>query len=255
MLTQIIGGELTVTSTPGVGTRFCVRLMLPEARGRHLAPAPERRLLGYRGARLTVLIADDDPVHRGLMEDLLSPLGFVLFSAATGTECIEVALQCQPDLLLLDVSMPGLDGWTVAERLRRMGFERLKIVVISANAAELRRPPGATSYHDDFMVKPVGLSDLMARIGTSLAIEWNTQPADVPLSDEPLPDIRLNHQQTAELRQLLSIGYVRGIHSLLNSIEEQDPEKAPRVALLRRFVANFQLDQFRQALGPEVETE
>ena len=81
LLTQILGGELTVTSTPGVGTRFCVRLMLPEARGRHLAPAPERRLLGYQGARLlTVLIADDDPVHRGLMEDLLSPLGFVLSS-------------------------------------------------------------------------------------------------------------------------------------------------------------------------------
>lgn len=116
--------------------------MLPEARGRHLAPAPERRLLGYQGARLTVLIADDDPVHRGLMEDLLSPLGFVLFSAATGADCIEVALQCQPDLLLLDISMPGLDGWTVAERLRRMGVDWLKIIVISANAAELRRPPG-----------------------------------------------------------------------------------------------------------------
>ena len=255
LLTQILGGELTVTSTPGVGTRFCVRLMLPEARGRHLAPAPERRLLGYQGARLTVLIADDDPVHRGLMEDLLSPLGFVLFSAATGADCIDVALQCQPDLLLLDISMPGLDGWTVAERLRRMGFERLKIVVISANAAELRRPPGATSYHDDFMVKPVGLSDLMARIGTSLAIEWNTQAADVPLPDEPPAEVRLNQKQTEELRQLLSIGYVRGIHTLLNSIEEQNPETAPRVALLRRFVANFQLDQFRDALGPEMETE
>jgi signal transduction histidine kinase/CheY-like chemotaxis protein len=255
LLTQILGGELTVTSTPGVGTRFCVRLMLPEARGRHLAPAPERRLLGYQGARLTVLIADDDPVHRGLMEDLLSPLGFVLFSAATGAECIDVALQCQPDLLLLDISMPGLDGWTVAERLRRMGFERLKIVVISANAAELRRPPGAVSYHDDFMVKPVGLSDLMARIGTSLAIEWDTQASEHSPPHEPLPEIKLNHQQTGELRQFLSIGYVRGIHALLNSIEEQEPEKAPRVALLRQFVANFQLDQFREALGPEIEAE
>jgi hypothetical protein len=95
----------------------------------------------------------------------------------------------------------------------------------------------------------------MARTGTSLAIEWNTQPTDVPLSEEPLPDIRLNHQRTTELRQVLSIGYVRGIHSLLNLIEEQDPEKAPRVALLRRFVANFQLDQFREALGPEMEAE
>lgn len=73
--------------------------------------------------------------------------------------------------------------------------------------------------------------------------------------DEPPAEVRLNQKQTEELRQLLSIGYVRGIHTLLNSIEEQNPETAPRVALLRRFVANFQLDQFRDALGPEMETE
>jgi signal transduction histidine kinase len=73
LLTQILGGELTVTSTPGVGSRFRVRLLLAEARGPRFIPkGPERRLLGYQGKRLTVLIADDDPVHWGLMEDLMS---------------------------------------------------------------------------------------------------------------------------------------------------------------------------------------
>ncbi len=95
----------------------------------------------------------------------------------------------------------------------------------------------------------------MARIGTSLAIEWHTQAPEHSPPHEALPEIKLNHQQTGELRQLLSIGYVRGIHALLNSIEEQEPEKAPRVALLRQFVANFQLEQFREALGPEIEAE
>lgn len=134
--------------------------------------------MGYQGKRLTVLIADDDPVHRGLMEDLMSPLGFVLFSASTGDGCLTIAAQCRPDLLLLDISMPGLDGWAVAKRLRQMGFDRLKIIVISANAAELRQAQGSIRYHDDFMVKPIGLSDLLTRIGNVMRIEWDAEPPE-----------------------------------------------------------------------------
>jgi signal transduction histidine kinase/CheY-like chemotaxis protein len=252
LLTQILGGELTVTSTPGAGTKFRVRLFLAEARGDHLVPTQDRHQLGYQGRRLTVLVADDDPVHRGLMEDLMSPLGFILFSAATGEECLEIAKQCRPDLLLLDISMPGMHGWTVAQHLRQMGFDRLKIIVISANARELRHPPGSICYHDDFMVKPVGLSELLDRIGNAMRIEWNTRPSEPPVT---APEVELDRKQTEDLRQLLSIGYVRGIHALLKSIEQQDPQKAPRVAQLRQFVADFQLDQFREALGPEMETK
>ena len=67
LLTQIMGGELTVTSELNQGSRFRVRLMLSEAL-QPLKPAPlESRVYGYKGERLTVLIADDDPVHRGLL--------------------------------------------------------------------------------------------------------------------------------------------------------------------------------------------
>ena len=140
LLTQIMGGELTLVSAPGQGSRFRVRLMLSEA-VQALRPAPlEQRVQGFRGRRLTVLVADDDPVHRGLLQDLLSPLGFILFTASTGPDCLAMAARCQPDLLLVDIAMPGLDGWQVAARLRADGFERLVIIVISANAGALRAP-------------------------------------------------------------------------------------------------------------------
>jgi hypothetical protein len=141
LLTQILGGELAVTSTPGVGTRFCVRLLLPEARGHHLAPT-------RRNGGCSVIRA--------------------------------------------------VDGWTVAERLRRI-FDRQKIVVNSANAAGLRRPPDVVSYHDDFMFEPIGVSDLMARIGTPLPIEWNAQASEPSMPAGPAevaPEIQLDHKRT-----------------------------------------------------------
>ena len=90
LLTQIMGGELTVTSQPNQGSCFRVRLMLSGSGTGRLKPAPlESRILGYKGERLTVLVADDDPVHRGLLEDLLSPLGFIRFHGGDGAECLD----------------------------------------------------------------------------------------------------------------------------------------------------------------------
>ena len=201
-----------------------------------------------------MLVADDDPVHRGLMEDLMSPLGFVLFSAATGNECLEVAAQCRPDLLLLDISMPGLNGWAVAERLRQMGFDRLKIVVISANAAQLRRPPGSVSYHDDFMVKPISISDLLARIGDAMRIEWDTQApegADAAAGPAATPEDGLDERQKAELRQL-ALDRVCAGHPHAADFDRGagTPERRPVSRGCGSFSRTFNLNSFVTRLVP-----
>jgi signal transduction histidine kinase/CheY-like chemotaxis protein/purine-cytosine permease-like protein len=255
LLTQIMGGELTVTSQPNQGSRFSVRLMLSEAL-QALKPAPlETRVLGYKGERLTVLVADDDPVHRGLLEDLLAPLGFIIFMAADGAECLALAEQCRPDLLLVDISMPTLNGWQVARQLRENGFDQLVIVVISANPNELHRPPQPERYHDDVLAKPVSIPDLLNKISFLLQLEWLAQGAE-PRSELIVPiDNTLDPTHTRELRQLGSIGYIRGIHARLDSIETEEPGGVAYIAQLRRLVSDFQIDAFMEALGPERDDE
>ncbi len=255
LLTQIMGGELTVTSQPNQGSRFQVRFMLSEA-VQPLRPAPlESRVLGYKGERLTVLVADDDPVHRGLLEDLLSPLGFIVFTAADGADCLTVAEQCQPDLLLVDISMPVLSGWEVAARLRGKGFDRLVIIVISANPGELRRPPRAERSHDDVLAKPVSIPELLNKISFLLQLDWLADGAEPP--PEPRTNVTntLNPAQTEELRQLGSIGYIRGIHARLDALEHDAPLGRPYIAQLRRLISDFQLDAFMDVLGPAAEAE
>jgi signal transduction histidine kinase/CheY-like chemotaxis protein len=255
LLTQVMGGELTVTSRPGQGSSFRVRLMLSEAK-QALKPAPlESRVLGYKGERLTVLVADDDPVHRGLLEDLLSPLGFVVFMAADGAECLRLAEACRPNLLLVDISMPVLNGWEVARRLRESGFDQLVIIVISANPNELHRPPQPERHHDDVLAKPVSIPDLLNKISFLLQLEWLAQGAE-PRADLVAP-IRntLGPVRTEELRQLGSIGYIRGIHARLDSLEADAPQDAACIAQLRRLIADFQIDAFMEALGSETNSE
>ena len=252
LLTQIMGGELSVSSAPGKGSRFTVRLRLSAA-VQPRKPAPiETEVLGYLGRRLTVLVADDDPIHRGLMQDLLSPLGFIVLSAANGKECLRMAAEHHPDLLLVDISMPGQNGWQVAARLRQEGFDRLVIIVISANAAELRRQATEHASHDDTLAKPIGVADLLRKIGALMQIEWTTpELGPATIDDGPPPPIPLSADDTRALIELGTIGYIRGIHARLDDIEARGPRDRHAVARLRSLVSQFQIKAFMTALGSD----
>jgi signal transduction histidine kinase/CheY-like chemotaxis protein len=220
MLVQIMGGDIALDSRPGRGSRFRVRLMLSEAMPPALPAPADGRILGYEGARLTAVVADDDPVHRGLIEDVLSPLGFVLFAAGNADECLAIAADCRaadcpPDLFLIDISMPGMNGWELARRLRETSANDPIIVMISANASELAGPFTANRHHDEVLAKPISLPLLLDKIGQRMRINWTAAPAartdPPPAAGAHASAGLLTPRQIEELCQLGAIGYVRGI--------------------------------------------
>ena len=76
------------------------------------------------------------------MQNLLRPLGFTVFIARDGKTCVQLAEQCQPDLAMVDLSLPDISGWEVAQQLRAMSeLAQLKIMIVSANAHEYSPPP------------------------------------------------------------------------------------------------------------------
>ncbi len=120
LLTQTLGGEIAVTSTPGQGTTFRVRLML-SAVDRPLPPAAPRRITSYLGPRRTIVIVDDNADHRDLMREILVPMDFTVLTAASGADCLALLQDLGADLFLIDISMPGMSGWELVERLRQGG--------------------------------------------------------------------------------------------------------------------------------------
>ncbi|MGA8398249.1 MAG: ATP-binding protein [Stellaceae bacterium] len=245
MLTEIMGGELSVTSTPGRGSTFRVRLMLSEAP--KIVPSVAARVIGYSGRRRAVLVADDDSEHRDLMRDLLQPLGFIVFEAADGIASLHIAEQCRPDIVLLDVSMPGMTGWEVAQTLREARGGEAVIIMVSANAAE-PHPGTPDEPHDAYIVKPIDIDELLRTIGEFVDIAWITDAPSVSASPAALPTPRLSEPQLAELRRLGRIGHVRGILAKLDEIEGGDPTQVPFVAELRSLVGDLELGLYMVAL-------
>jgi signal transduction histidine kinase/purine-cytosine permease-like protein/FixJ family two-component response regulator len=247
LLTEVMGGEVTVASSEiGKGSRFRLRLMLSEAAETLRPSPPTLEITGYRGRRLTVLVADDDPSQRALMLDLLTPLGFTVMGAAGGVDCLEMAAQWRPDLILLDLSMPDMTGWDVAARLRDDVYARAPIVIISANARELEAAPREGQHHDDVMAKPLRLDLLLETIGRLLGVEWMRLESDVaPVAESAAT---LTPAQLDELRALAAIGYVRGIRQRLDSLGDEFPALSAALEPLRAPIAEYRLDDFVLAL-------
>ena len=97
LLAEIMGGEITVRSEPGKGSVFQVKLLLSEVPRPRTAPPIEHRVRGYEGPRQTILVVDDDQVHRDLVRELLEPLGFNVFAAANGAACLSLVNECRPE--------------------------------------------------------------------------------------------------------------------------------------------------------------
>ena len=111
---------------------------------------------------ISVLIIDDDPVLTTVLVDTLPAEGFDVSVAASGSEGVEQAQQGKPDVIVLDLMMPGMSGWQVCEQIR--AFSQVPILVLTslvdADGVELALEKGA----DDYLVKPVPHSALAARL-------------------------------------------------------------------------------------------
>jgi signal transduction histidine kinase/CheY-like chemotaxis protein len=252
VLARILGGEVTVSSEVGRGSSFRLQMLLPEPMAAPIwAPAYER-VTGHSGDRKTILIIDDDPSQLVVVQRLLLPLNFLVFAATSGAEGLALAESCAPDLVLLDIQMPGCTGWEVAAQLRATFGRSLRIVMVSANAHEYRAGGDGQSHHDAFLSKPVDLDALLDMVGRQLGLDWiasgdgEVERAASP-SSGALPQAA--EPYLVSLRHHVKTGHVRGIEKLLAELEAEVPDSAGAVAEMRRHLDDFDLRGLARRLG------
>jgi len=123
-----------------------------------------------------VLVIEDDLSMRELLELYLRREGYEIITASTGVEGVEMALSEKPDLILLDIMLPGIDGWEVCRRIRNSFY--VPIIMITAKGEEVDRILGLELGADDYITKPFSPRELMARIKAMFRrIEILTKPA------------------------------------------------------------------------------
>jgi PAS domain S-box-containing protein len=259
---RLMGGDIVVESELGRGATFRFDLLAEEGEAsvrikaerrsvRHLCP-------GHEGMR--VLIADDQAENRELLEHLLKPVGFETRSVSDGVGAVAMFSEWRPQIGLLDLRMPDVDGLEVIRRIRQLPTgAKTPIIVVTASAFEENRKDVIAAGGDDFLGKPFREQDLFEKIGrlTGAEFEYEEEPVGEQNTGERQP-LAMEDAVAAiplEIRTRLTQAAVRAdFDKMLEAVAEisdRFPEAAPE---LRRRVESFEYQSLIELLQKEKNT-
>jgi signal transduction histidine kinase/CheY-like chemotaxis protein len=243
MLTELMGGSLEVDSTPGKGTRFVLKLFLPEVRVPQWLAGRSLHVRGYLGEPRTLLVVDDLADQRRILTSALAPLGFKVVEAASGPAALQWLATERADLIIMDVSMPAMDGFEASQLIRTHHLSSAPILILSANAFADDREKGAVAGCDDYLAKPLAIPLLLDKIASLLGLTWIDANDDAPRAAPTLPaTLRV------QLKALLAMGYVQGIVERLEQASRDMPSLEATLEPLRTLAQRFQLPELSRLL-------
>jgi signal transduction histidine kinase/purine-cytosine permease-like protein/ActR/RegA family two-component response regulator len=259
LLTELMGGELTYTSKVGKGTHFKINLFLPQSKqGVQNIDSVNISRIGYKGKKRRVLVVDNEDVDRELIINILEPLGFEMAQAANGQECLDTYKAFNPDIILMDLAMPVMDGWEASYIIKKVHQSDAVIGIVSANAFDKNLDNAASIDSSDFIVKPVNVEDLLIWIGHKLSLEWitseigiqdNLNIMDLTKSSDMIISTSVPPQNMlSDLLISVNMGHVKGIQQKLDAIANAKDEYLDFVVRMRNLSNQFQIRQMKTLL-------
>jgi len=242
-LVRLMGSEIFVTSRVGEGSTFWFDFDAPVVEIYEDIMIAKQHVVGYQGLRRRVLVVDDVDANRALLINILTRLGLETAEAVNGRACLDSVTSQSPDLILLDMVMPEMDGLETARHLRRMqGFEKTPIIAVSASASGTDVNEAMEAGVNVFLFKPVDIKRLVARIGGLLKLDWIYASPETGLLQHRLnePLVVPPLEEMAVLHRLALEGSMRDIIRQAKHLEELDDRYRPFAGQLRQLSEDYQ---------------
>jgi signal transduction histidine kinase/CheY-like chemotaxis protein len=225
-LVQLMGGKIELSSEPGKGSHFSFELDLPRAAA-SAAVKPRRVATSYDSPRKKILVVDDVAESRSMLVEALARVGFIVFDAVNGRDAIERVQRVEPDLVVMDLMMPVMDGAEATRRIRQLpGFERLPVIMVSASAGPEEHARSSAAGASGFLPKPIDHEVLLQTIGAQLSLQWSYRDeGEVQAAGQPVRDSWLvpPGEELEQLYQAALVGSMREIQQLADNLGRLDP--------------------------------
>lgn len=248
-IVKLMGGEIQVKSQIGVGSDFYFELALAIAQDwvQQSINNNGRMIVSYKGERRRLLVVDDRWENRGVLINLLQPLGFDVSEAENGQQGMELIASLQPDLVITDLVMPVMDGFEMLKQVRQSpGLQHHKIIVSSASVTQMDQQMAIDAGGNDFLPKPVDAEELFKLLAHHLDLEWCYEVSDNTAqevnTDSELDTNAIALPEIEVLKLLLELtqqGKLRKLREQLESLIDNDKSylgfATPMITLAKQY--------------------
>jgi signal transduction histidine kinase/DNA-binding NarL/FixJ family response regulator len=247
-LVRMMGGDILVRSVPEEGSVFWFELAVQVPQTVAGSARVERSAIGYAGAPRSVLIVDDIAENREMLAWLLRLLGFQIDEADNGQTAIARAQAKRPDLILMDMMMPVMDGLQATRHIRAdAGLKEVPIIAISASVTAEDRQKWVASGGNGFEAKPVRRESLLRQMGELLDLTWIYRDGDggaaaAPAEGEPLaPESIPPADELQALHRLTQAGNMAAICDEAERLAQAEARYRPFADRVRRLANEYQV--------------
>ena len=237
---RLMGGDVQVESQVGQGSTFRFEIQAQPVQA-VTAVTASKTVTGYAGPRKKVLLVDDIAENRAVVADLLTPLGFDVTEAANGCEGVELAQRVRPDLILMDVAMPELDGLEATRLLRQQeAFREVPIIATSASVSASDSEQSLAAGMNAFLPKPLDADKLLDQMARLLRLEWIYAPTKARSERDALPLVIPPVKEMEVLYRLARLGNMRDIMAYADRLASQDECYRPFTDNLSALAKSYQ---------------
>ncbi len=243
-LIDLMNGTLSVESQIGVGSKFTVQLDLIESgETSHSKIIASNLINGYKGNKRRILASDDNKNNIEVIKSILEPLGFELLIASNGREVVEKTKEHNPDLILMDMIMPELDGFEATKEIRKHYSAEIPIIAITASVLKDEQKLCFDAGCNYFLPKPINYDDLLETIERFLKLQWiykdskENEKIDITKNEMIFPE----KAKLKELYEESLKGNFTGIKDLVNGLKSNE-DFHPFVNKVEEYISNYNED-------------
>lgn len=244
-LVRLMEGDITIVSQLGAGSIFHFTLLLPIATNDVAAPLPSLPVIAYQGPRKRILVVDDIAANREMLSDMLGGLGFEIYLAVNGQDGVTQAQQLRPDLILMDIVMPVMNGLDATRKIREMPeTSSIPVIAISASVTSEDEQKSLDAGVNFFMKKPVQQEILVHKMNEYLKVQLVYDQALATIAPPAESDERILTIPPLEeieiLYRMALAGDMRKIRQRADYLDTLDHAYYPFAEKLRQLAKTYQ---------------
>jgi len=256
-LVRMMGSELHVKSTEGQGSTSWFEVDFPVIEEIIEDEVKSYcNIIGFKSSskqtHSRILVVDDYETNRLVLKELLTSIGFEIIEAINGHEAFSKAQEAHPDLILLDLVMPEMNGVEVVRQLRKIpALRNVPVIAVSASVHEETRQESLAAGCNDFIIKPFHADSLFECLQTYLDLEWiyresSAPEAGVTQEAETFPMVFPSEEELKLLLQLVKIRSITGIQEYTVRLKELDRAFVPFASKIDELADHFAFEKIRE---------